>query len=144
MTGPFDHEHDDGLERAMFRELSDAESSPDLTHRIMGRLGYMHASPRVVRRRRVLRWCNRLAIVAITVGVIAVGVCIHESGPDARRPAGPTIPSAVIEDVNRHQQRLIDFMQQIGPPPVQSEEDEEREMIDEETDRSAIGPFRVL
>jgi len=133
-------------EQELLRELSRPAASPDLTRPIMGRLGYMRAAPRVVRRRRIRRWVNRLTLAAVALLVVVVAGRVHESSPRARRAAGLTIPAAVGSDVNRHQQRIkgtIQLIREIAPPaPTDTPSSEDT--LDEDVDRSAVGPFRWM
>ena len=133
----------EALERRVVQELSRRTPSPDLTRTIMGRLGYMKAAPHVVRRRRIRRWINRLSLCALALIVVAGGAQVHESGPYARRPQGPTIPAAIGNDLNLHQQRIKGTIRMIRTlaPAAPSRSDD---VLDEEVDRSAIGPFRWL
>jgi len=136
----------EALEQRLLQELSRRTSSPDLTRTIMGRLGYMKAAPQVVRRRRIRRWVSRLALCALALIVVAGGAQVHESGPYARRPAGPTIPAAIGNDVNLHQQRIKGTIQMIRnlAPMAPTAPGRPDDVLDEEVDRSAIGPFRWL
>jgi hypothetical protein len=133
----------EALEHQVLRELSRRTPSPDLTRKIMGRLGYMKATPHVARRRRIRRWVNRLALCAAALIVVVGGARVHESGPYARRPAAPTIPKAIGNDVSLHQQRIKGTIRMIRTlaPTAPSRPDD---ALDEEVDRSAIGPFRWL
>ena len=138
----------EALERAVLSELSRESSAPDLTSPIMGRLGYMKVSQRIARRRRIRRLVGRAAACMVALGVIGVGLRVHEMGPDARRPVGPTIPSAIGNDVNYHQQRLkgtIRTIRNLVPEtPRRAFPDHDIEKIDQDVDRSAVGPVRWL
>jgi len=127
-------------------ELSRPKASPDLTRPIMGRLGYMKAAPGVVRRRRIRRWVNRLTLAALGLLLVVVAGRVHESGPHARRVAGPTIPAAIGNDVNRHQQRIRGTIQLIREfaPAAPTDSPPPEEALDEDVDRSAVGPFRWM
>ena len=131
-------------EHAFLWALSRPAASPDLTRPIMGRLGYMKAAPGVVRRRRIRRWVNRLTLAAVGLLVVVVAARMHESGPHARRAAGPTIPAAIGSDVNRHQQRIRGTIQLIREfaPAAPTDSPPPDDALDEDVDRSAVGPFR--
>jgi hypothetical protein len=134
--------------------LGGADPAPDLTRSIMGRLGYMRVSGRIARRRRIRAAIGRTTTVVAAFGLIALGLRLHESSPGARRPVGLTIPAAIGHDVGLTQERFsraIRGMRDLlrarpaalepaAPDPV-PEHDEE---VDEDVNRSAIGPMRWL
>jgi hypothetical protein len=137
----------------LFAELSNpsAASGPDLTRSIMGRLGYMQASPRAIRRRRYRRGVGRGLMTLAAAVLVITGVHLHEQGPDARRPSGPTIPAAIGTEIDAQQQRFrraIQTIQNLAPAPPnpldQPDGGEFYEEIDEEVDESGIGPVRWL
>lgn len=98
-------------EDQLLTELDCPVECPDLTRSIMGRLGYMKASPNVVRRARILRHVNRgLLGVAATVA-LGVGIFIHNHGPDARRQVGPSLSEAMNHDILKQQQRIGNVIQ---------------------------------
>ena len=142
MTGNRDSFRDAGDARP------DAHDAPDLTRAIMGRLGYMKASPRVVRRRRRRRRCGRVLLSLALLAVIALGLEVRTAGPVGGQPAGPTVPAAIGRDVALHQDRLqrtIQTIRNLVPPaPREPEIDGPEPAIDEDVDRSALGPFRWL
>jgi hypothetical protein len=83
--------------------------------------------------------------------LVVAGVAIHEQGPDARRPVGPTIPSAIGQELDAQQQRLqraIQTIRNLAPPPPQprerSRDGEYYEEIGPDVDESGIGPVRWL
>ena len=91
---------------------------PDLTRSIMGKLGYMKAAPRVVRRNRNRRHVKRGLIGVAAFIALGVGIFIHNSGPDARRQVGPTLSEAVSHDILKQQQRIgnvIDAFRNLTP-----------------------------
>lgn len=94
--------------------LSDVSApAPDMTRRIMGRLGYMQISQGASRRRRLRLWGQRSGIVLAAALALGVGVRVFESSSDIRRPEGPTIPAAIGNDLQRHQQHLGDVIKRI-------------------------------
>lgn len=98
-------------EDQLLTELDCPVECPDLTRSIMGRLGYMKASPNAVRRARILRHVNRgLLGVAATVA-LGVGIFIHNHGPDARRQVGPSLSEAMNHDILKQQQRIGNVIQ---------------------------------
>ncbi len=139
---------DASFEHAVYDELSRRSPSPDLTSSVMGRLGYMKVSREVARRRMTRRWSGRLAMCALAACAVAVGLHVHELGPDARRPVGPTIPAAIGNDVDYHQQRIkgtIRTIRNLVPePPSGVFPRRDLEKIDDDVDQSAVGPVRWL
>jgi hypothetical protein len=84
---------------------------PDLTRRIMGRLGYMRADQAAARRARRRRWLNRASGAAVMALTLLVAVHVHNQGAAARRPAGPTIPTAVRDELRQQKERLDSLFQ---------------------------------
>ncbi|MCH7603352.1 MAG: glycosyltransferase family 4 protein [Planctomycetes bacterium] len=82
-------------EDQLLTELDCPVECPDLTRSIMGRLGYMKASPNVVRRARILRHVNRGLLGVAAMVALGVGIFIHNHGPDARRQVGPSLSEAM-------------------------------------------------
>ncbi|MHC5009155.1 MAG: hypothetical protein ACYTGF_17550 [Planctomycetota bacterium] len=115
---------DDVPPAEILRELGRAVPTPDLTGRVMKRLGMSQVSPRAARRRRINRGVARLALVAVAVGASALCVQWHKIGTTSARPAGPTIPSAIQHDLEHHGQtidRAIRSIQGLSPwRPVSS------------------------
>jgi hypothetical protein len=101
--------HEDSLLAGLSRRVV----APDLTRSIMGRLGYMPVRPTIARRRRVRRWINRAGILAVAGLSLFTGLRIYQSGPDVRRPVGPTVPDALGNDVLRQQNRIGNVIQTI-------------------------------
>lgn len=95
------HERDE-----LFAELSRPVGAPDLTRSIMGRLGYMRVDPAVARRRRIHRWAGRSAVLIMMALTIAGGITVFNQSEAVRRPYDMTIPSAIGQDVEQHQQRV--------------------------------------
>jgi hypothetical protein len=126
--------------------LREPAEAPDQTGRIMGRLGYMHAVPAAVRRRRWRLLAGRCFAAAVTVGAIAAALYLHRVGPDARGRA-PSLQDAIGRDIDRHQQRIdrtIRWLRELTPSaPVQPGAPAEGP-IDADIDRSAVGPVRWL
>ena len=140
--------------------------APDLTHRVMGRLGYMKASPAVAARRRRQRWISR--------GLLACGLLMFGAGvvalmpalPGARAPHATTMPAAVERSFDRHQEQADRTLEVIrglliqptaAPPDRIGEEPEMRptppagtdqpspnDEIAPDVDRSAIAAVRWL
>jgi len=135
-------------EHARRPRLAQGGTAPDLTQRIMGRLGYMKASPRVVRRRITRRWCARALLCAAIVAFAGIGLRLQEYEVRVQRRGGPTIPAALGRDVDIHHrrvQRSIQTIRNLVPRlPESSVSDDPSPDIDEDIDRSAIGPFRWL
>ncbi|MBT8484407.1 MAG: hypothetical protein HKO59_14550 [Phycisphaerales bacterium] len=93
-------------EETLLEVLANPDAGPDMTRSIMGRLGYMPVSSRVARRERRRRWRDRGVFALAVAGVIGLGIAMHEIGPRARKPVGPTVPAALGNDVSRQQMKL--------------------------------------
>jgi hypothetical protein len=149
MNRSFEHhasDHNDPLERELLRELSRPTPSPDLTRPIMGRLGYMRAAPRVVRRRRIRRWTNRLTLCMAALVVIGLAARLHEASPHTRRADGVTIPGAIENDLSRHERNIrgtIQLIRELAPPPS-TVPSPSPDALDADVDSSGIGPFRWM
>ncbi len=87
--------------------------APDLTRSIMGQLGYMRASRRAVRRARLRRWAARATTCLFGLAVLAVGLRAHDQSANARRPVGPTVPSALGTQVGEQQRSIIRTLETI-------------------------------
>jgi hypothetical protein len=90
----------------VFSNLGEAPRVPDLSHSIMGRLGYRRVSRKIAMQRRVMAWANRVGIVMVAGVALAIGWRIFEASPQVRRPADTTVPDAIRRDVQIQQQRL--------------------------------------
>lgn len=82
------------------------QGAPDLTRKIMGRLGYMRVVDEVARARRRTKWLRRCAMCAAIGMALYAGFRVYETSDAVRRPAEVTVPSAFIHDVGEQQQRL--------------------------------------
>ena len=92
--------------------------SPDLTDPIMRRLGFRRVSARCARAYRRQRWGGRGATLALLTVVVVLGLQLHRHSPEARRPNGPTLPSAVRHDLSRHGDtisRALKSIREISP-----------------------------
>ncbi|MCI0362865.1 MAG: hypothetical protein L0219_03225, partial [Phycisphaerales bacterium] len=72
------------FDQSILNRLSERVGAPDLTRPIMARLGYMHVSPAVARRRRIGRWTGRAGTLLAAVMALAVGAEIYRHSPMAR------------------------------------------------------------
>lgn len=95
----------------LLEKLEAPVDCPDLTRCIMGRLGYMKSSPRVVRRRNMMRWVRRSLLASAAMLALFAGISIHNQGPDARRPETLSLSEAAFHDVQMHTQRLGSVLQ---------------------------------
>lgn len=102
---PLPHDADD-----LLAELSRPTPAPDLTRSIMGRLGYMRVDPAAARRHRRRLWAARSAVVALMLLAIGAGITVFNQSDAVRRPHEMTIPSAIGQDVQQHQQRFDTFI----------------------------------
>jgi hypothetical protein len=135
------------LDDRTLRELARPVTTPDLTGSIMGRLGYMRASHHVARRRRLRRQAGRAALLALLLCAAIVAVDVHQHGPEARRPEPVTVPAAFGREVARQQQRIrgtIAALRELAPARPRADDADADEMIDEDVDRSAVGPVRWM
>lgn len=113
---PLPHDGDD-----VFAELSRPASAPDLTRSIMGRLGYMQVDPAIARRHRRRRWAARGAVVAMMLMAIGGGIAVFNQSDAVRRQHEVTIPSAIGQDVQQHQQRFNTFIRVLQSSTPQHE-----------------------
>ena len=134
-----------GPRRDWTHALRDTPPAPDLTRRIMGRLGYMAVSPEIARRRRWRLWQQRLFLCAGGLAVIALGFVVHQNGTHARRPAANSIPQALERDVDRQRKQFERTFQTICSlvPVIEPVDVDEAEDTVEELEWSA-GPVRWL
>lgn len=100
-------------EDQLLNELDCPVECPDLTRSIMGRLGYMKASPNVVRRARIRRHVKRGLVGVAAMIALGLGIFIHNHSPNARRQVGPSLTEAVNHDITLHQQRISNAFQTI-------------------------------
>lgn len=137
-----------------FDLLRSGGPSPDLSGRIMNRLGYMRVDSEVARRQRYRRAAAR-AGVAMLVCVMAV-VAFQARGirSDARQPAEVTLPNALDQvghDVSRQRDRLGRLLQHIqvvpADPAVDKRQEDDEESLDElplddEVNQSGLLPYK--
>lgn len=98
MTGPPHDDLDDVLEH-----LGRAPRAPDLTGRVMRRLGFRRAGIAAARRSRLVRRLARLAAAAVVAGACVALAWLGTRDP---QPAGPTLPSAIRNDLSQHGRTL--------------------------------------
>jgi hypothetical protein len=126
------------LSRAMARERG-----PDQTDAIMRRLGFRKVAARQARIQRMTRTAAR-AVVVVAAGAVAGSVLRLSSQAAAlRRPEPVTVPHAVQRDLQQQQIRfdsLIRYLRQRAP----SLEGTPQPPVEEDVDRSAIGPVRWI
>jgi hypothetical protein len=106
-------DHHDNLPRSrddILAELSRPVPAPDLTRSIMGRLGYMRVDAAVARRHRIRRWAGRTAVLAMMLLTIVGGIAIFNQSEAVRRPHEMTLPAAIGQDFELHQQRFNTFI----------------------------------
>lgn len=85
----------------------------DFTAPIMARLGLPAAGTRAARVAMVRRWGGRTLLAAALVFAVATGFLIHAQSERARRPAGPSLPAAIRNDLDRHQHAITATLQTI-------------------------------
>lgn len=150
----------DGFEQLLNEQLQRAEPAPDLTRRVMGRLGYMQVKPAVARQHRRRRVFARSGVVVAGLLAVGIGIVMHNSSPQARRPMEMTLPAAAGQDLESSQQRMGDMFRSLrmltpsfgettGEPreihraPSESPaEDAGTPQMDDAINRSAIAPMR--
>jgi hypothetical protein len=124
------------LDRELRRDLHRAGAAgADLTRSIMGRLGYMRASPRVLRRDHLRRWTSRLGTLAAAAVALIVAVHGHNSSTNARRTIGPTIPAAVTNELREQRERLESVFQLLRHLP---RTEAESSAVEDAADRPAV------
>lgn len=133
-------------DRDLLKTLGSSDECPDLTRRIMGRLGYMQAAEVVVQRRRRQRWFARAGIVLAGCLALAVGWQVHQQSDVVRQPAELTLPAALQQDMeergkqfHRTLESLRDFHDRgrCAPTPTESERHRGTYSV-------AMGPMRWL
>ena len=136
------------------RMLGPSVNAPDLTRSIMGRLGFMQASPQVIHRYRIRRRISRTLFTLAMASVILAAFHLHQNSPQARRPEGQTLPAAIGSGINHHQNGLSNVIRAIRnlTPPVEEQPDSVDlpdaapnsgpTELNEDIDRSAIAPVR--
>ncbi len=122
--------------------------SPDLTRRIMGRLGYMPVSAKIAKRHRNRRWANRLGLLAAAALAFGVAFEVYEHGSDVRRANDLTIPRAIGTDFQNHQDRIGNVIHTIRnlvpvsqPQHDQSTDSPQEEPADGNIDQSMYAPW---
>lgn len=73
--------------------------APDLTGRVMGRLGYMRSAPAVRTRRRRRRAIARGLAACSAIGLLVLVSAMLDAAGRTRAPEGPTIGEAVGRDL---------------------------------------------
>ncbi len=150
----------DPLETWLEAQLKRPDSAPDLTRKVMGRLGYMAVPPDVAQRHRRLRHFARSGIVLAGFLAVGIGIFMHNSSPEARRPLEMTLPAAVGQDLESSQQRMGEMfrsLRRLTPslelpaeshpdsfrrPNESPSQDDGTELMDDAINRSAIAPMR--
>ncbi|MHC5027877.1 MAG: hypothetical protein ACYTGR_14070 [Planctomycetota bacterium] len=133
---------DDHGDDRLFDALGDVGETPDLSNDILGRLGLVQVPESVSRRRRFIRFGNRIAMSVAAVLLIGLAVRVHHLSADAGRPAGLTIPSALENEIQRTQNGFnsIRSFRHFGPPVAPKAD----ETPAPKTDDQAIAPVRVI
>jgi hypothetical protein len=81
-------------------------STPDMTRKIMGRLGYMRVSPTMARRQRVRSWLGRAGTFFVAAVAVAIAARVYEDSNTVRRTMDVTVPAAIGSDFQEHQHRI--------------------------------------
>lgn len=123
------NEHDvDRLESMLLDELRKTATPPDMSRRIMGRLGYMRSPDRVARRSRTIRRLGRVGITLVVLLAALVGIQLNNRSPEVMRSIeAPTVSEAVDQHVTTEFQRINSVLGSIrqtltpDPHPVSSE-----------------------
>lgn len=129
MSGPEDHRD---LPEEVFDELTRPLGARDQTRRVMGRLA------------RPSAWRAWLVLACVTVVVIGAGAIAQWATAPQRAPAGPTLPSAIRQAIDRHEQNLDSAartIRQLSPDfgPAADESVEEPDPQTEEADPPGPG-----
>lgn len=83
-----------------------SHTAPDLTRKIMGRLGYMRVSEEIARKHRRKKWAGRGMILAGLAAALFAGYRVYEASDSVRKPAEVTVPAALINNVSEQQQKF--------------------------------------
>jgi len=125
-----------------------APAAPDVTDAVLERLGFERCSPAVARRRRRQRIALRGGMLLATVGALGLGSTLLRDDDRIRRPVGPTIDAALLEDLDHQRDHfgvLMDSLRHrtgrlISVPAEESPPGPPDESVDDPlTDE--IGPF---
>jgi hypothetical protein len=122
IPNPEESRDHDGLESVIHSDLSRPCATPDLTESIMEELGFHRGDAAARRKESLQRWGRRCSVAVAASVALYVGVFVHQAGPDARRASDLSIPSAIQNDINRHEQsvgQLIQTIRQLTPPASQ-------------------------
>jgi hypothetical protein len=127
------------IDGQLLQNLCQPVSAPDVTHAVMGRLGYMNVKPNVARRHQVRRWVNRTGTVAVMAIAAVLALRLHESSSQIRRAESLTIPGAVGEDFQRNQHQLREMIQTIRnfAPRLPEGQHPSENVVPEDVNRSA-------
>ena len=77
----------------------DTPRGPDLTEPVLRRLGLAGVTPGNARRQRRRRMLLRATVCVMVVGAGGLVVMLLSSQP---RPSAPTVPSAILHDLQQH------------------------------------------
>ncbi len=150
MTASFGQRDPSPHDREMFDALRTQSAAPDVTRRVMGRLGYMRVADSVARRRRRNLWLQRGACILMMAAVTVTAWRIYDSSAAVRGPAEVTVPGAIMHDAHQRQsqfQTLIQSIRQQAQPvqpdgqlPVESVQEESEFQPTDDVNRSAGAP----
>jgi hypothetical protein len=95
-------ERDDSLDPRLERELRQPDTGPDMAGEVMRRLGMTPVSEQVARRRRIRRAVTRIGLCTVALTAAVGGTFWYARVIAAADRAGPTLPSAIRHDIERH------------------------------------------
>lgn len=131
-------------EDQLLHSLRETVDSPDLTRRIMGRVGFMRSTPGVSFRRyrgRLLRrggWCIAFFLI------VAAAIQIHVQRIGLPAEGAMPLPQAVGHDISRQRDCIFRALETIRRAAPESSTLRQLETISPEVDSSAVGPVRWL
>jgi len=122
---------------------SNNDAMRDLTPVIMQRLGYVRQDGTAARRSRRRRAMHRATLIALMIVAGGFSYSAYVESENARRPDAITVPAALNEDIEQHENRLKRawrFMRTIAPAVEES-----RDGVPADDDAIvAIGPMRWI
>lgn len=140
-NSPSPDDLDPHVVEAMLGSLRHPSRSPDVTARVMSRLGYEPVSPRRARHWRWMVAARRGGFTALLLLAVVVGVRLHLHSDDARRPAEITVPDAVHSAVQQKREKFEGFLRTIRTLSPRSAPVTEPPQPDATVDPQAVAPY---
>ena len=148
MTASFDDFDRGDMDFELSEAFTKPTETPDVTRRVMGRLGYMRVVDSVLRKRRRQLWLWRGGCTLAMVMAAGVGWRVYQTSSAVRAPAEITVPGAIMHDAQQSRmqfQNLIQSIRQQSQPMQRPAEDsvqpsQEESWPTDDVNRSAGAP----